>query len=105
MITAIIAAIQCLNLSVTIDGVMGTNNYNRSLDFNGGIHTTIYTAGYGSRYAIAVYCSYPHRCLFTISAPAKHLPQIIIDLENFLMDSTPLSSRCGTSFVRLTGVA
>ncbi|OBT77210.1 hypothetical protein VF21_04030 [Pseudogymnoascus sp. 05NY08] len=72
------------NLSVVINGVSSATSYNRSLDFNTGIHTTAYTAGNGNDYTSTVYCSYPDQiCVYSLSSNAA-LPNITISLENQL---------------------
>ncbi|KFY55223.1 hypothetical protein V497_07111 [Pseudogymnoascus sp. VKM F-4516 (FW-969)] len=93
------------NLSVVIDGVSSTTSYNRSLDFNTGLHTSAYTANDGNAYTSTVYCSYPDQiCVYSLSSSAA-LPNITIFLENQLT-SAPYSASCEPkdSSVTLTGV-
>ncbi|KAL5345786.1 hypothetical protein ACLOAV_009540 [Pseudogymnoascus australis] len=81
------------NLSVVIDGVSSSTTYNRSLDFNTGIHTAAYTAGNGNDYTSTVYCSYPGQvCVYSLTSSAA-LPKIIISLENQLT-TAPYSASC-----------
>jgi alpha-L-fucosidase 2 len=92
------------NLSVVIDGVTSTSSYNRSLDFNTGLHTTVFKANDGNTYTSTVYCSYPDQvCIYNLSSSAE-LPQITISLENELAAKSLLNVTCGDQYVRLTGL-
>ena len=42
------------NLSILLDGIAETTNYNRSLDLDSGIHVTTFSSN-GSTYASTVY--------------------------------------------------
>lgn len=91
------------NLSVSLDGVTSSTNYNRSLDLSSGLHATSYTANDGATYTETVYCTYPDQvCVFALSSSAA-LPQVSISLENQLTDPTFFNASCGDNFVRLTG--
>jgi alpha-L-fucosidase 2 len=91
------------NLSVAIDGVTSSTTYNRSLNFDTGIHTTIYTANDGNVYSTAIYCTYPDQvCVYDLLSSAA-LPQITISLENQLTDSSLFNATCGDQNVRLAG--
>ncbi|RFU29356.1 hypothetical protein B7463_g6983, partial [Scytalidium lignicola] len=92
------------NLSVVIDGVSSTTSYNRSLNLDSGLHTTVYTANDGVTYMETVYCSYPDQvCVLNLSSNAA-LPEITIALENQLTDPSFFNTSCGDNYVRLTGV-
>ncbi|KFY20092.1 hypothetical protein V491_03997 [Pseudogymnoascus sp. VKM F-3775] len=93
------------NLSVVIDGVSSPTSYNRSLDFNSGLHTSAYSTDDGNDYTSTVYCSYPDQiCVYSLSSSVA-LPNITISLENQLT-SAPYSASCepNGSSVTLTGV-
>ena len=92
------------NLSVVIDGVTSGSNYNRSLDFSTGLHTTVFTGNDGNTYTSTVYCSYPDQvCVYNLSSSGK-LPEISIALENQYVNSTLFNATCGDQYVRGTGV-
>jgi alpha-L-fucosidase 2 len=89
---------------VAIDGVTSATSYNRSLDFNTGLHTTTYKANDGNTYTSTVYCSYPDQvCVYDLSSSAA-LPQITISLENRLTNTSFFSASCADQYVRLAGV-
>jgi alpha-L-fucosidase 2 len=68
------------NLSVAIAGVTSGTAYNRSLDLNTGLHTTVFKANDGNTYTSTVYCSYPDQvCVYNLSSTAV-LPAITIAL-------------------------
>lgn len=92
------------NLSVAIDGVTSAISYNRSLDFNTGLHTTVFTANDGNTYTSTMYCSYPDQvCVYDLSSSAA-LPEIAILLENQLINQSLFNATCGDQHVRLAGV-
>jgi len=92
------------NISVAIDGINSSTNYNRSLDFNTGLHTTFFTANDGNNYTTTVYCSYPDQvCIYDLSSSAA-LPIVTISLENQLTNSSFFNATCGDQYVRLAGV-
>ena len=92
------------NISVTINGVTSATNYNRSLDFNTGLHTTVFTANDGNTYTSTSYCSYPDQvCIYDLSSSAV-LPEIAISLENQQLSQTLFNATCGDGYVRLAGV-
>jgi alpha-L-fucosidase 2 len=92
------------NLSVAVNGVTSVSSYNRSLDFNTGLHTTVFTADDGNTYTSTIYCSYPDQvCVYNLSSSAA-LPEITISLENQLSDWRFFNATCGDQYVRLTGV-
>ena len=93
------------NLSIGIDGITSVSNYNRSMDFNTGLHTTAFTANDGNTYTSTVNCSYPDQvCVYDLSSSAA-LPEIKkIFLENKLTNQSLLNATCGDQYVRLTGV-
>ena len=81
------------NLSVVVGGVSSATSFNRSLDFQTGLHTTSYTANDGNDYTSTAYCSYPDQvCVYSLSSSAA-LPSITISLENQLT-SAPYSASC-----------
>lgn len=92
------------NFSVAIDGVTSAITYNRSLDFNSGLHTTVFTANDGNTYTSTIYCSYPDQvCVYDLSSTAA-LPEVTISLENQLTNQSLFNATCGDQYVRLTGV-
>jgi alpha-L-fucosidase 2 len=92
------------NLSVAIAGVTSGTAYNRSLDLNTGLHTTVFKANDGNTYTSTVYCSYPDQvCVYNLSSTAV-LPAITIALENQQADHSLYNATCGDQYVRLTGV-
>lgn len=92
------------NLSVTLDGVTSASSYNRSLDFNTGLHTTVFTANDGNTYTSTIYCSYPDQvCVYDLSSSAV-LPEITIYLGNQLTNQNLFNATCGDHYVRLAGV-
>lgn len=92
------------NLSIAIEGITSSTQYNRSLDFDTGIYSTVYTANNGSTYTTAVYCSYPdHVCVYDITSSAN-LPDISISFNNQLTDPSLFNVTCGAQHARLTGI-
>jgi alpha-L-fucosidase 2 len=92
------------NLSVAIDGITSTTKYNRSLDLDTGIHSTIYTTSNGSTYTTTVYCTYPDQvCVYDVTFSGD-LPEIKISFDNQLTDPSLFNATCGDQHVRLTGV-
>jgi alpha-L-fucosidase 2 len=92
------------NLSVAIDGVTSATNYNRSLDFDTGIHSTVYSVSNGNTYTTAVYCTYPDQvCVYDITS-SGYLPEISISFNNQLTDPSLFNASCGHQHVRATGV-
>ena len=78
-------------------------NYNRSLDFDTGLHTTSFTANDGNKYTSTVYCSYPDQiCVYDLLSSSV-LPKITVSLENQLT-TAPLSTSCGLQSVLLYGI-
>ena len=91
------------NLSVLIDGLDTTTNYNRSLDFNTGLHTTSFVSD-NSTYTSTVYCSFPDQvCVYSISS-TQELPAVSFKLDNELVSTGVKNTSCGPGFVKLSGV-
>ena len=91
------------NLSVLIDGLDPTTKYNRSLDFDTGLHTTTFVSG-NSTYTSTVYCSFPDQvCVYSLSS-SQELPAVSFKVDNELVDTSVKKTSCGLGFVRLSGV-
>ncbi|PQE31682.1 glycoside hydrolase family 95 protein [Rutstroemia sp. NJR-2017a WRK4] len=92
------------NLSVSIAGITSYKSYNRSLDFDTGIHTTTYTANDNNTYTSTVYCSFPDEvCVYDIQSTGP-LPQVTVSFQNQLTNQSFLNTTCGSGYTRLTGV-
>lgn len=91
------------NLTVDIAGVSSSTTYNRTLDFDTGVHTTTYTSNDGNTYTHTVFCSYPAQvCVYQLSSTGT-LPSVTISFENLLSSQAYLNSTCGTNSVVLSG--
>ena len=92
------------NISVALDGVTATTKYNRSLDLDTGLHSTIYATNNGSTYTTTIYCTYPDKvCVFDVTSSGD-LPEIKISFDNQLADPILFNTTCGDQYVRLTGI-
>ena len=91
------------NLSALIDGLNSSTSYNRSLDFDTGLHTTRSILG-NSTYASITYCSFPNQvCVYNLSS-SDGLPEVSFKLDNEVVDAAAKATSRGEGFVRLSGV-
>ena len=91
------------NLSVSLKDVNSSSNYNRSLDFQTGLHTTNFASN-GSTFTSTVYCSYPDQiCVYNIQS-TQDLPEVSIKLDNSLVAPNTKNATCGQGYSRLRGV-
>lgn len=90
------------NFSITFDNIGAYTAYNRSLDLETGVHSTVFTTN-SSTITTTVFCSYPDDvCVYQISSPSV-LPQMTVSIENQLLDSSLVKTSCSQSdqYVRL----
>lgn len=93
------------NLSVAFDLTGSPIDYNRSLDLESGLHSTVFKSD-NSTITSTVFCSYPDNvCVYQLSS-SNSLPAIGISLENQLLDSSLVTTSCTKSdqSVRLRSV-
>ncbi|KAL5314437.1 hypothetical protein ACEPPN_017077 [Leptodophora sp. 'Broadleaf-Isolate-01'] len=91
------------NLTIGINGVTSSTTYNRTLDFNTGVHTTTYNANDGNTYTSTVFCSYPDQvCVYELTSTGT-LPSTIISFENLLSSQSYLNLTCAPTNIVLSG--
>lgn len=91
------------NLTILVDGVTSSTTYNRSLDFDTGIHTTTYKANDGNTYISTVFCTYPDQvCVYELTSTGT-LPKVTVSFENLLSNQSYLNLTCEPTYVVLSG--
>lgn len=93
------------NLSVAIDGLQNfSEQYNRTLDLETGVHKTSFQDQDGNSYTSTVYCTYPDFvCVYELDSVSP-LPAITVSFENQQAEAELNNFTCSAGKVHVTGL-